>query len=125
MTDFDADRKAAKALATRLRVAVGGEEPAWHVVKGWALELAQTAGRLQDPDAHTNAAAGVDNDVMHRALTAAYEVLEAELDEPGAVLVVQNGQPRASNYGRTVASTVANPFDLLRTIVDHNDPTGA
>lgn len=123
MTDSDA--RAAEALAQRLRIAVAGERPAWHAVRGWALELAQIAERLQDPDAHANEAQGVgDQEAMRRALTAAHDILVEALDEPGIVLVVQNGQPRASNYGRTIAATIANPFDLLRTIVEHNDPRG-
>jgi hypothetical protein len=118
------DRQLADTLAQRIAIAVGGDEPAWHVVRGWALELAQTAERLQDPDTHRNRAAGVDHDAIGDALKAAMGVLTERLDEPAAVLVVQNGQPRQANYGRTVAATIANPWDLLRTIVDHNDPRG-
>lgn len=117
------DREQAEFLAQRLRVAVAGEQPAWHAVRGWALELAQTAERLVDPATHRRDVRGVgDHDAMREALKAAHEVLAKSLDEPGIVLVVQNGNPGASTYGRTVAATITNPFDLLRTIVEHNDP---
>lgn len=121
------DAETAEALAQRLRVAVAGERPAWFAVRGWALELAQTAERLQDPDTHTRQVQGVgDKNAMHAALTAAHEVLKAKFgDDFGAILVVQTGQPGTSNYGRTVAASIVNPFDVLRTIVDHNDPRGA
>lgn len=122
MNDPVSDRGQAEQLAQRIRVATAGERPNWSAVRGWALELAQTAQRLQDPDAHQHHAQGVPHGPMGRALRAAHDVLVRELDDPAIVLVVQNGQPRASNYGRTVAATVANPFDLLRTIVEHNDP---
>lgn len=118
------DAQTAEQLAQRLRIAVAGERPAWYAVRGWALELAQTAERLQDPDTHTRQVQGVgDHGAMHAALTAAHDVLKDKLgDDFGAILVVQTGNPGTSNYGRTVAATIANPFDVLRTIVDHNDP---
>lgn len=118
------DAETAEHLAQRLRIAVAGERPAWYAVRGWALELAQAAERLQDPDTHTRRVAGVgDHDAMNDALTAAHEVLTERFgDDFGAVLVVQTGQPGTANYGRTVAATIANPFDILRTIVEHNDP---
>lgn len=121
------DAETAEALAQRIRIATAGERPAWYAVRGWALELAQTAERLQDPDTHTRQVQGVgDKDAMNDALTAAYEVLKERLgDDFGALLVVQTGQPGTPNYGRTVASTIANPFDVLRTIVEHNDPRRA
>lgn len=120
------DAETAEALAQRIRIATAGERPAWFAVRGWALELAQTAERLQDPDTHTRQVQGVgDHDAMHAALTAAHDTLKEALGEDfGAVLVVQTGQPGTSNYGRTVAATIANPFDVLRTVVDHNDPRG-
>lgn len=120
------DAETAEHLAQRLRIAVAGERPAWYAVRGWALELAQTAERLQDPDTHTRQVQGVgDQGAMHEALTAAHDVLKESFgDDFGAILVVQTGQPGTSNYGRTVAASIANPFDVLRTIVEHNDPRG-
>lgn len=59
--------------------------------------------------------------VIRLALTDAFQVLEAsELENPAVVLIVQADR-RDGTMGRSLASTIGNPFDLLRVVLA-NDP---
>jgi hypothetical protein len=62
--------------------------------------------------------------VIRLALTDAFQVLEAsELENPAVVLIVQADR-RDGTMGRSLASTIGNPFDLLRVVLA-NDPNAS
>lgn len=61
---------------------------------------------------------------IRQALGATFDVLEAsELQNPAAVLIVQAERPDGT-MGRSLASTIGNPFDLLRVVLA-NDPNAS
>lgn len=61
--------------------------------------------------------------VVRLAMTDAFQVLEAsELQNPAAILIVQADRPDGT-MGRSLVSTIANPWDLLKVVLANEGKT--
>lgn len=84
-----------------------------------ALELITEALTMISPVLDPNAQySSVSEDAMTVAMTAAMDALIAQdVPNPAALLIVQSHDDSGQITGRTLATTIANPQDVLETVM--------